>query len=411
MNRIIVIEDTTQQEDILSYAGWKLYNHGIFPENGALDELMMKKEENGKIIVKTFTEMMEMENENKCFNCALSENIRKISKDEVAFQLTEGVYKIPVNDSEVELDYQFSKEIYVMQNYMGPYKKIFLKGSDENVRCFIAEMDDYIKMNDKKYIKIYNPTSKGYWECLCKNPKRDVNTVFIDRKKEVLDDLEEFLKTEEDYHIFGHPYKRNYLFYGPPGNGKTSFINAIASKFYLNIYLISFSNIITDELFKKLVSGMPKNALLVMEDIDQLFDGEKKNLSMSTVLNTMDGLARKSRVICVMTTNHFDKLTDVFKRPGRMDMLVEFGKADLNCFREMAKFMCEYGGQDVDGKQIDNFYESVSHMKPSRALVQKFLFENRKKNITDIFSQNMVKKFKDVYGLYSQKKEVINIYS
>lgn len=414
MYREIFIEEPNQQDDFLSYAGWKLYKCNQFPEKGRLDELMVKKEENGNLIIKSFTEIIEMENENKCYGCSLNEDIRKIKKDEVAFQLGEGKYKIPVEGGEVEMEYTFSNEIYVMQSYMGPYKKMFIKGEDECIRTFVSEMDNYIKINDKKYIKIYNPTPKGFWESICKNPKRNIDTVFINKKNDIIEDLEDFLKNENDYHIFGHPYKRNYLFYGPPGNGKTSFINAIASKFNFNIYLISFSNIMTDELFKKLISGLPKNALLVMEDIDELFNKEKKNLSMSTILNTMDGLARKSRVICIMTTNHYDKLTDVFKRPGRMDMLIEFGKADLDCFKEMANFMCEYGGTKVDGieEKVNDFYDNVSHMKPSRALVQKFLFENRKKDVKDIFTTEMVKKFRKINDLYEKKEEqVINLYS
>lgn len=414
MYREIFIEDTTQQDDFLSYAGWKLYSCGKFPEKGRLDELMVKKEEDGKVLIKSFVEMMDMESERKCYNCSLAENVRKITKDEVAFQLGEGKYIIPVDGGEVEMEYIFSKEIYVQHSYMGPYKKLYIRGNDELVRTCVEEMDNYCKMNDKKYVKVYNPNGKGYWENICKNPKREITTVFIDRKNDVLDDLEDFLRNETDYHIFGHPYKRNYLFYGSPGNGKTSFINAIASKFYLNIYLISFSNLITDELFKKLISGMPKNALLVMEDIDELFNGEKRNLSMSTVLNTMDGLARKSRVLCIMTTNHFDKLTDVFKRPGRIDMLVEFGKADFKCFNEMATFMCEYGGEKVEKieDKVKSFYNEVSYMEPSRALVQKYLFENRKKGVDEIFSIGMVKKFREINELYSKKeKSFINLYS
>lgn len=58
---------------------------------------------------------------------------------------------------------------------------------------------------------------------------------------------------------------------------------------------MSFSINITDEIFKKLISTLPINGLLVIEDIDGLFDEkEKKQVSISTILNIMDGLAKKT---------------------------------------------------------------------------------------------------------------------
>ena len=412
MEREIFIEDETLQNDIIDYAGWKLYNENNFPKNGRLDEIYMKKEKDGKLVVKNLVAMAELERTAKCFDCTLKEEIVKINPDEVAFLLGEGKHKI----DNIEIEYVFSKEIYTTNHTMGPYKRLWIRGENDEVCKFISEMDHFHKSGDKTNIKVYGPSSKGYWEILCKNPRRDVKTVFVDKKKDILDDMEEFLKSETDYRIFGHPYKRNYLFYGPPGNGKTSFINAMASKYNLNLYLISFSHSITDEIFKKLVSGLSYNSLLVMEDIDVLFTKENRSLTMSTVLNTLDGLARKNRVICVMTTNHFEKLTDVFKRPGRLDMIVQFNKADVECFREMAKFMCEFKSVEEEGivEKAERFYESVSYMEPSRALVQKFLFENRKKSPEEIFTDKMVKRFREINELYQNVEKdssVINLYS
>ena len=413
MDKEIFVEDETLQDDIIEYAGWKLYSENNFPKSGRLDDLMCKRKKDGKLVIKNLVAMADLDRSDKCFDCSLKEDIVKIRPEEVAFQLGEGVFKV----GNVELEYVFTKEIYTTNHTMCPYKRLWLRGKEDDICNFISDMDNYQKSNDKTNVKVYGPSSKGYWEILCKNPRRDVKTVFVDKKKEILEDIDEFLRSETDYRIFGHPYKRNYLFYGPPGNGKTSFINAIGSKYNLNLYLISFSQSITDEIFKKLVSGLSYNSLLVMEDIDVLFTKENRSLTMSTVLNTLDGLARKNRVICVMTTNHFEKLTDVFKRPGRLDMIVQFNKADKDCFKEMAKFICEYREQDVDDnivKKAESFYDSVSHMEPSRALVQKFLFENRKKNPEEIFTDKMVKQFRKINDLYTnveEEKSVINLYS
>lgn len=416
----ILIENRGLHEDILDYASWKLYKYNKFPKKGRLDDIIIKKEVNGELVFKFLSQFVDDDEEK--FTKNIGTYTRVIEEEEVGFQIGEGIFKIPMGEEEIELEYFCSKEVYTTSHELTTYKKIYLRGQEELVKKFISEMDKYIKKFDKNYIKVLSPNNKGFWDVLFKTPKRSIETVFINQKKEIIEDLEEFITSENDYKIFGHPYKRNYLFYGPPGNGKTSFINAIASNYNLDIYMVSFSSMVTDELFKKIISTIPKNALLVIEDIDVLFDEkERKNLSMSTVLNIMDGLARKTRIICVMTTNNFDKLSEVFKRPGRIDKIVEFAKADQECFQEMAEFMFKYHKEDSENldkidnirKHAINFYDLISYMEPSRALVQKFLFENRRNKSEEIFSKKMINKFKCLNDLYQNqnKENPVNLYN
>ena len=115
-----------------------------------------------------------------------------------------------------------------------------------------------------------------------------------------------------------------------------------------------------------------------------------------------------------MSTNHFDVLTDVFKRPGRLDMLVEFKNADKKCFEEMAEFMVKYHvgeGEGGDGERnhikiAGEFYDEIAFLNPSRALAQKFLFENRTKQINELFCSGMSKKFREMHELFINKKDV-----
>jgi len=117
-----------------------------------------------------------------------------------------------------------------------------------------------------------------------------------------------------------------------------------------------------------------------------------------------------------MSTNHFDILTDVFKRPGRLDMLVEFKNADKKCFEEMAEFIVKYHGADGGGvgegvnesnyiKMAGDFYDEIAYLNPSRALAQKFLFENRTKRIDELFCSGMTKKFREMHDLFINKKD------
>ena len=344
--------------------------------------------------------------------------LQKLEASQVAFQITEGIYTIPVENvdadagvgvGEIQLLYEYSPEIH-RANILTPYKKVYLTGKKSDIQIFVANMSAYFNKNNDVYefFKVFIPSPKGQWDLISKNKKRSIDTVFIKNKDEIIKDIDEFLSSEEDYQIFGHPYKRNYIFFGPPGNGKTSLISAIASQYNLDIYLMSFSVNITDEIFKKLISSIPINGLLVFEDIDGLFDEkEKKQISISTVLNIMDGLAKKNRLMTIMTTNHYDRLSDAFKRAGRVDMSVEFDIASIDSFNQIIRFFCKYKNIDMNdeyGAIVEEFYNCIKYLAPSCALVQKFIFENRKAEIKDLFSRKMILKFKELHCIYKEDR-------
>jgi hypothetical protein len=404
MTHHIVIEDPAIQEDIINYASFRLLMTDTFPEKGRLDDWKVLHDESGKKLIKRVSDLQDIAGESY-----------PMKSEEITYNLGEGRWNI----GEIIIEILHSQKIFVVGHNLMPHRWVNIYGDDLQVRKFLADVYNHANNREKNFIKVYGPNQKGFWDFLFKNPKREVDTVFIGGKNEILADLDEFFASEKDYLYFGHPYKRNYLFHGPPGNGKTSFINAIAGKYNLTIFLISFSVNITDEIFKKLISGLHKDSLLVMEDIDVLFQsggggGGGKNITMSTILNSLDGLARKNRIICIMSTNHFDILTDVFKRPGRLDMLIEFKNADKKCFEEMAQFIVKYHGGEGEGegvskekytKMAGDFYDEIAYLNPSRALAQKFLFENRNKKINEIFCSGMSKKFREMHDLFINKKD------
>jgi DNA polymerase III delta prime subunit len=404
----IVIEDPSIQEQIINYASLKLIMADAFPAKGWIDDWKVVQNDGGERVIKRVCDLQDIAGESY-----------PMKGDEIAYSLGEGKWNI----GEIIVEIKHSEKIFVVGHNLMPHRWMNLYGDDLEIRKFLGEVYNHANTKEHNNIKIYGPNQKGFWDYLFQNPRREVDTVFIGGKNEILADLDEFFGSERDYLYFGHPYKRNYLFHGPPGNGKTSFINAIAGKYNLNVFLISFSVNITDEVFKKLISGLNKNSLLVMEDIDVLFQSGGgggsgggvggKNITMSTILNTLDGLARKNRIICIMSTNHFDVLTDVFKRPGRLDMLVEFKNADKKCFEEMAEFIVKYHGGEGEGKGVGDhikmagdFYDEIAFLNPSRALAQKFLFENRTKRINELFSLGMSKKFREMHELFINKKDV-----
>ena len=108
-----------------------------------------------------------------------------------------------------------------------------------------------------------------------------------------------------------------------------------------------------------------------------------------------------------MTTNHYDRLSDAFKRAGRVDMSVEFDIASVDCFHQIIQFFCKYKNINMSDEytaMIEEFYNNIKYLAPSCALVQKFIFENRKKDIKEIFNRKMTQKFKELHSIYNDNK-------
>ncbi len=75
--------------------------------------------------------------------------------------------------------------------------------------------------------------------------------------------------------------------------------------------------------------NIPKPSMLVIEDIDSLFNEKRKAenpsmLTFSGLLNSLDGLVAADGILTVMTTNHIEKLDPALIRAGRVDRKFEF---------------------------------------------------------------------------------------
>jgi len=155
-------------------------------------------------------------------------------------------------------------------------------------------------------------------------------------KKMMLDDITAFYRddTKSFYASHGIPYRRAFLFYGVPGSGKTSFIQALAGHFGCSISIIQASSPgLTDESLHAAVNRLPKRTIAVIEDIDSLFTknrGKKveSKISFSGLLNALDGVGSSKGQIFILTTNLKDNLDPALIRKGRVDVHVPFMHAD-----------------------------------------------------------------------------------
>jgi len=128
------------------------------------------------------------------------------------------------------------------------------------------------------------------------------------------------------YAELGVPYRRGALLYGPPGNGKTSIIRIIgASLPNIATMVLQPHATFDDDDLAMAIRRWEKQApaMLVIEDIDALFDGKVK---VSNFLNIIDGITTgcDSGLLLVGTSNHPDRLDPaIANRPGRFDVVME----------------------------------------------------------------------------------------
>ncbi|MEK6832895.1 MAG: AAA family ATPase [Nanoarchaeota archaeon] len=153
------------------------------------------------------------------------------------------------------------------------------------------------------------------------------------QKKMTQDDFEFFLKNEDWYRNNKVEYKRGYLLHGPPGNGKTLTIHAMANTQGVSVMGFDFSDCESANN-KSLQSAMQQareNApcLFIMEDLDRAISPTEgvsnSSVTLNEVLNMLDGVSSRDGVVVVATANspqHLDAA--ILRRPGRYDRVVEF---------------------------------------------------------------------------------------
>ncbi|KAL8394453.1 hypothetical protein RB595_002413 [Gaeumannomyces hyphopodioides] len=238
----------------------------------------------------------------------------------------------------------------------------------------IEARDLYLKRDEQK-TSIYRGTTKGAsaepsWQRCMARTSRPFSTVILNEKvkKDLIDDVTDYLDpaTRRWYSNRGIPYRRGYLLHGPPGTGKSSLSLALAGFFKMRIYIVSLSSMTAnEETLATLFAELPRRCVVLLEDIDsaglthtrddasapvmapaaaagggpdmvpgQIAPGRPMpapiggRLSLSGLLNILDGVASQEGRVLIMTTNHVEKLDKALIRPGRVDMTVHFGRAD-----------------------------------------------------------------------------------
>ena len=185
--------------------------------------------------------------------------------------------------------------------------------------------------------------------------------------------------------------------YGPPGTGKSSLSLSIAGACDLDIYILNISSVDESSL-GELFTELPAHCVILLEDIDAadatqsrqhgtVKSGQDETISstkaksqgrvsLSALLNVLDGVDSQDGRVLIMTTNHAECLDVALIRPGRVDMKLKLGytNQDINARLFCALFMrdeilsdgSQRGADDTPRKLMTEFASKL----PEQELVQ-----------------------------------------
>ncbi|KAL4803557.1 P-loop containing nucleoside triphosphate hydrolase protein [Aspergillus unguis] len=313
-----------------------------------------------------------------------------------------------------------------------------LSPSLQHIRGFLTAASAYNELLKKQnatisiHRAIADARNMVRWNRVTTRPTRPIDTVILEttKKNAVLSDLHEYLQpaTRQWYADHGIPYRRGYLFSGPPGTGKTSLSSAIAGAFGLDVYVLSLLDAdISEAHFLRLFSEVPEKCVVLLEDIDAagmslkrpaqeqprpprpypaMADSSSGGVSLSGLLNAIDGVSSQEGRVLIMTTNAPQSLDPALIRPGRVDMHVRFDLPGRVEFKELFCSMFndvptnpispvdgkdEEAGDQKEKEKTDSnterdletlaeyFAEKLPEQKLSLAEVQGFLMQHKRK--------------------------------
>lgn len=247
---------------------------------------------------------------------------------------------------------------------------------------------------------------------------RKFDNLYFDGKNDLIDKIDFFVNNKEWYESEGHPYTMGIGLSGSPGTGKTSVIKCLANKLGRHLIQIPLNKVKNETDFYKYFFESTYNRnnsigsidfekkIIVLEDIDcmsdiildrsrktvtdthdthdnsyndvEMFENimnvvsiasndnkksgvkypfqKEEKLTLSFILNLIDGLDENYGRILIITSNFYDKIDPALIRPGRIDLKIEMKKASVQTINNM---YLHYYKHEIPSKELLKLKDNV----------------------------------------------------
>lgn len=227
--------------------------------------------------------------------------------------------------------------------------------SIEARNAVLAEIEEQSQHLVQSQPRMYTTTRWGDWRKKSTIQPRSRDSVVLKEGQmdRILAYLDKFLSNREAYAKADIPFRTGILLYGDPGSGKSSTALAIANELKMNVYIVSLTSLTNDEALADCFGSIPPNSIIILEDIDIVSavkkrdDDDDNGVTMTGMLNVLDGFQSPPGVITIMTTNRLDVLDKAIIRPGRVDLMEELDCLDTYQLRGLCEYFIGYVPEDL----------------------------------------------------------------